>query len=63
MVSAEIAVAMSVLIENPTDCEVQGVIHFLQASEILDYLAEGASSREELLCCMTMHVCIMPGRY
>ena len=29
--SADIAVAMDVPIENPADCEVQGVIRFLQA--------------------------------
>ena len=31
MVSAEIAVAMAVPIEDPTNCEVLGVIRFLQA--------------------------------
>ena len=44
MVSAEIAVAMAVPIENPADCEVLGGV-FLQADEILGYLAEEASSR------------------
>ena len=48
-VTAEIAVAMAVPIENPADCEIRGVIRFLQADEILDYLAEEASSRVELL--------------
>ena len=47
MVSAEIAVAMAVPIGNPADCEVQGVIRFLQADEILGYLSEEASSRME----------------
>ena len=45
MVSAEIAVAMTVTIENPTDCEVRGVIRFLQVNEFLGYLAEVANSR------------------
>ena len=45
VVSAEIAVAMIVPIENPTDCKERGVIRFLQASEILGDLAEEASSR------------------
>ena len=40
VVSAEIAVAMAVLIENPADYDVQCVIRFLQADEILGYLAE-----------------------
>ena len=35
VVSAEIAVAMAVPIENPADCEVRGVIRFLQIDEIL----------------------------
>ena len=48
MISAEIAVAMAVSIENPSDCEVRGFICFLQADEILCYLAEEASSRVEL---------------
>ena len=61
VVSAEIAVAVP--IENPVDCEVRGVIRFLQADEILGYLAEEASSRVELFCCTTMHVCILAGRY
>ena len=42
MVSAEIAVAMAVPIE------VRGVIRFLQADEILGYLAEKVSSRVQL---------------
>ena len=33
--SAEIAVVMAVPIEKPADCEVRGVIRFLQADEIL----------------------------
>ena len=45
VVSGEIAVAMAVPIENPADCEVRGVIRFLQADEILGYLAKEASSR------------------
>ena len=44
MVSGEIAVAMAVPIENTANCEVQGVICFLQANEIFDYLAEDTSS-------------------
>ena len=63
MVSAEIAVALAVPIENPADCEVRGVISFLQADEILGYLAEEASSRVELFCCTTTHVRILPGRH
>ena len=47
-VGAEIAVAMAVPIENPADCEVRGVIRFLQTDEILGYLAEEPSSRVEL---------------
>ena len=62
-VSAEITVAMAASTENPTVCEAQGVIHFLEADEILGYLAEEASSRVELFCCTTMHVRILPGRY
>ena len=45
MASAQIAVTMVVPIENPADCEVRGVISFLQAPDILGYLAEEASSR------------------
>ena len=56
VVSAEIAVAMAVPIDNPTDCEVRGVISFLQADEILGYLAEEESSHVKLFCCTTMHV-------
>ena len=44
MISAEIAMAMAVPIENPADFEVRGVIRFLQADEILSYLAEEAGS-------------------
>ena len=51
VLSAKIAVAMAVSIENPANCEAQGVIRFLQVIEILDYLAEEASSRVELFCC------------
>ena len=54
MVSAEIAVAMALPIENLADCEVQGVIHVLQVDEILGYLAEEASSCMKLFCCTTM---------
>ena len=63
MLSAEITVAMTVPIENRANCEVHGVIHFMQAYELLGYPAEEASSRVELFCCMTMHVCILPGRH
>ena len=62
--SAEIAVAVAVPIENPADCEVRGVIRFLQADEtLLGYLAEEASSRVELFCCKTMQVRILSGRH
>ena len=61
VVSAEIAVIMTVPIENPADCEERCVIRFKQADEISDHLAEEASSRVELLCCTTMHVRILPG--
>ena len=44
MVSAEIAVAMTVPIENPADCEMRGVIRFLQSDEILGYLVEEAKN-------------------
>ena len=60
VVCSEIAVAMAVPIENPADCEVRGVVSFLQADETLGYLAEEASSRVELFCCTTMHVRILP---
>ena len=63
VVSAEIAVAMVVPIENPTDFEVRGVISFLQADKILGYLAEEASSRVYLFRCTTMHVHILSGIY
>ena len=65
VVSAEKAVAMAVPIENPADydCEVRGVIRFLQAVEMLDYLAEEASSRVELFCCTTMLVRILHGKH
>ena len=46
-VSAEIALAMVVPIENPADREVRGVIRFLQADVILGYLAEETTSRVE----------------
>ena len=62
VVSAEIAVAMAVSTEGPAQCEVRGVIRFLQADEILGYLAEEEISRVELFCCTTMHVRILPGR-
>ena len=45
VVSAEIAVAIALSIENTDGCEVRGVIRFLQADEILGYLAEEGSSR------------------
>ena len=61
--SAEIAVTMALPIDNPADCEVRGVIRFLQADEILGYLVEKASSRVELFCCTTLHVRILPGRH
>ena len=46
---------MAMPIENPADCEVRGVILFLQADEILGYLAEEASSRVELFCCRSAY--------
>ena len=61
--SCRIAVAMAELTENSADCEVRGVIRFLQADEILGYLAEEACSRVELFCYTTMHVLILPGRH
>ena len=54
---------MAVLIENPANYEVQGVVSFLQADEILDFLAEETSFRMELFCYKTMHVSILPGRH
>ena len=63
VISAEITAAMAVQIENPADRDVRGVIRFLQADEILSYIAEEASSRVELFCCKTMHVRILPGRH
>ena len=36
VVSAERTVATPLPIENPAECEVRGVIRFLQAEEILD---------------------------
>ena len=54
VVNAEIAVA---------DSEVLSAIRFLQADEILGYVAEEAGSRVQLYCCTTMHVCILPGRH
>ena len=63
VVSAQIAVAMAVPIENPADCEVRGVIRFLQADEILGYLPQEASSRVELFCCTTMHARLLPDRH
>ena len=57
MISTEIAVAMAVPIENPSDCEVRGVIRFLQADEILDYLADEASSRVALFWSTTSTYC------
>ena len=61
--SAEIAVAIAVPIENPTDYEVRGVIRFLQADEILGYLAKETSSRVELISCTTIFVRLLPGRH
>ena len=36
---------------------------FLQANEILGYLAKEVNSHVELFCCTTMHVLILPGRH
>ena len=55
MVSVEIAVAMTVSIENPPDCEVRDIIRFLQADEILGYLPEAVSSRVDLFCCTSAY--------
>ena len=63
VVSAEIAVAIAVPIENLADTEVRGFTHFLQTDEISGYLAEEANSRMELFCCTKMHVHILPGRH
>ena len=63
LVSEEIAVDVAVPIDNPADCDVRGVIRFLQADENLGYLAEEASSRVEIFCCAIMHVRILPGRH
>ena len=63
VVSAEIAVAMAVPIENPADCAVRGVIRSLQADEILGYLAEESSSLVKFFCCTAIHVCILLGRH
>ena len=63
LVSAEIAVTMGVPIENPADCEVRGFTSFLQAGDILGYLAEEAIIRLELFCCTTMHIRILPSRH
>ena len=61
VVSAEIAVFMAVPIENPADCEVQCDIRFVQADEILGYLAEKESSRVELFCYTKLQILILPG--
>ena len=64
VVSAEIAVAMAVPIENPADYQVPVVVRFLQADEILCFLAEVARSRVELFfCCTRMQVRILPGKH
>ena len=63
MANEEITVAMTLPVEHPADCEVRDVIRFLQADEILGYLAEEASCYVELFCCTTMHVCILPGKH
>ena len=63
VVSAEIAVAKAVPIENPADCEVRDVISFLQADGISGYHAEETRLRMELFCFTTMHVRIVPGRH
>ena len=63
VISAEITVAMAVPIENRADCKVRGIIRFLQADEIIGYLAEEAKSAVELFCCTTMHVRILPGMH
>ena len=63
VVSVSVAVAVAVPIENPADCKVRDVIRFLQADEILGYLAEEASSRVEFFCCRTILARILPGRH
>ena len=47
VVNVEIAGPIAAPIENPADYNVRGFISFLQADEILGYLAEEASSRME----------------
>ena len=59
MVRAEIAVP----IDNTAVSEVRGIISFLQADEILGYLAEEASSGVALFYYTTIHVRILPGRH
>ena len=63
VVSAEIAVDMTVPINNLADCQVRDVILFLKANEILGYIAEEASSRVKLFCCTIMPVRILPSRH
>ena len=58
-----VSAKMAVPIENPADCEMRGVIRFLQADEILGYLAEEASSHVELFCCTTMQIHLLPDRH
>ena len=55
VVSAEITVVVVMPIENAADCEVRGVISFLQLDEISGYLAEEISSRVELFCCTSAY--------
>ena len=49
VLSAEIAVAIAVPIDNPDECEVRGIIRLLQADKILVYLAE------EVFCCTSSY--------
>ena len=45
------------------DCGVRGVVCFLQADEVLGYLARETCSRVELFYCTKMHARIQPGRH
>ena len=55
VVSAQIAVAMAEPIENPTDCEVRSVIHFLQVDEILPKRQALARNSSVAWQCTSVH--------
>ena len=64
LVSAEIAMAMSVPIENPAHSEVRGImIRFYSDLWNLRLSYRRASYRVGLFYCTTMHVRILPGRH